>query len=164
MVMSESGEVRLVPVSGEQRDALVRSVWGDDPENDPRSHHLRALVAAWDAAAPGVGDARWAEVRDLLGEYTSGWAVMCDPEKRHPVQRAWEIAARAAGGERPSVSLRETIEERFRAHGITRDENVVDGWRTPDGVLLMFEWAVCMVCAREDRQVEREAEEGERDE
>jgi hypothetical protein len=172
MVMSESGEVRLVPVSGEQRDALVRSVWGDDPENDPRSHHLRALVAEWDAAVPGVlsgvEEARWlrsyaAEVQReaRLGEWPEDYAgVVLDMLARS----ATLLERTAAGGERPSVSLRETIEERFRAHGITRDENVVDGWRTPDGVLLMFEWAVCMVCAREDRQVEREAEEGERDE
>lgn len=103
------GEVRLVPVSETQRDMIARLLasagWLDHD-----------FLAAWDAAVPGVVDARWAEVaRDLATalrltqEYVGDKVLPNLPGWSHfDARKRYEIARAAAGGERPSVSLRET--------------------------------------------------------
>jgi hypothetical protein len=203
--VSASGEVRLVPVSGEQREMLVGASKTRWPE-------LATLVAEWDAAVPGVVDARWAEVRDLAEEARGPRGAPLTA-----LGRIAKIARAAAGGEvaavchtsaltggvekndittggeaaaerslssrgdavwtvddlphlldeqveRPSVSLRETIEahdNRVRAymeeHGWRRAINRMY-WTHDDVRPLTFPFRDAIV-----KQVEREAEEGERD-
>jgi hypothetical protein len=66
--VTASGEVRLVPVSREQRDACAMANPWDFPDpgfggfpNSPQKRALRSVARAWDAAAPGVVDSSWAE-------------------------------------------------------------------------------------------------------
>jgi hypothetical protein len=94
--VTASGEVRFVRVSREQRDALVAGdVLGERGQWTPV---VRALVAAWDAAVPGVVDSSWAaQVRNLLARVTLNADV--DFDQRPYLDAAYEIARAAAGGE-----------------------------------------------------------------
>jgi hypothetical protein len=276
--VSASGEVRLVPMSEAQRNAMAAYISGrgagmaisdvvaawdaaapveeDEPpesleetagrmlvqsarlrmarasrEDAHEVRHIEAALragnsdecepgnCALDAAVPGVVDARWAEVRDLL-ENGHGLGRSISVDKVYEIARAaaggeaaverslssradavWtvddlphlldepeddvvaEIHRTAGGerpsvrvsddemreqnethsalvdpGERPSVSLRETIETHLRANGWTSDP-IGGFWRHPDRgfvTSLAPQGAVAW-------QIEREAEEGERD-
>jgi hypothetical protein len=188
--MNEPTEVRLVPMSREQRDMLVGASKTRWPE-------FSALVAAWDAAEPGVlsgvEEARWlrsyaAEVQReaRLGEWPEDYAgVVLDMLARSAtlLERAaagGEAAAACpvcsrpivehsseerkachdacsgfqrspAGGERPSVSLRETIETHLRANE-WEDKDGYWFWRN-SGLGIAIEYAV-----GHQLKVEREAE------
>lgn len=142
--VSGTSEVRLVPVSREQRDWHAKQAASLRDQAEWFATHLdgdaaiavsreadahEALVAAWDAAVPGVVDSSWAaQVRDLLvkvkehAEYGPDSAGVC-PRCVELLGRALDIAARAAAaGERPSVSLRET---RYRSE-IVRAARMLD--------------------------------------
>jgi hypothetical protein len=161
--VSASGEVRLVPVSREQRDWHAKQAislrgqveWftthldGDGATAASReAKQHEALVAAWDAAAGGEAAAE----RSLSSRGDAVWTVDDLP---HLLDEQVE---------RPSVSLRETIEahdNRVRAymeeHGWRRAINRMY-WTHDDVRPLTFPFRDAIV-----KQVEREAEEDARD-
>jgi hypothetical protein len=177
--MSEPTEVRLVPVSEAQRDALASD------EDRLAAIAVSEVVAAWDAAEPGVVDASWAEVCHLLAslpcidaEAGVGWSGL--PAAREALAIARAAAGepcqacrgaerdadgrpcaacggtswvQPAGGERPSVSLRETIECRIAPPTI---EEAQSAMRAAERSGHPRDLAVA-------EQNLREAEEGERD-
>jgi hypothetical protein len=141
--VSASGEVRLVPVSREQRDMLVGASKTRWPE-------FSALVAAWDAAVPGVVDARAAAGGEAAAERSlasRGDVVWTVDDLPHLLDEPVE---------RPSVSLRETIEAELRV----RCGDDPSGVKTD----ILLAWCADQIERERKQQVKREAEEGERDE
>jgi hypothetical protein len=171
--VSASGEVRLVPVSREQRDWHAKQAislrgqveWftthldGDGATAASReAKQHEALVAAWDAAAGGEAAAE----RSLSSRGDAVWTVDDLPHLLdEPEDDVVAEIDRTAGGERPSVSLREVGQVSW----CLTHEGPARYWSS-----LKTDGGPPGFCGKECRivtafvQVEREAEEGERDE